>query len=56
MDQQEKDQIKISALAEAPSIALFNKLIQSQHETLVSELAKIEKLNDIILMRKVEEN
>lgn len=42
----------LATFQETASPALLNKLIQSQHQILVSELAKIEKLNDLIGKKK----
>lgn len=42
----------LTSFSEAATPALLNKLIQSQHQILVSELTKIEKLNDLIGKKK----
>lgn len=42
----------LHSLEEAQSVAMLNKLVQSQHQILVAELAKIEKLNEMIGKKK----
>jgi hypothetical protein len=34
----------------------MNKLMQTQHQILVAELAKVEKLNELICKKKLSEN
>jgi hypothetical protein len=41
-------------MEEAHSSAVFNKLIKTQHEILLSELAKIENLNGMIVVAKAK--
>lgn len=45
----------LTTLEETQSAALLNKLVQSQHQILVSELAKIDKLNELISKKKEAE-
>jgi hypothetical protein len=38
-----------SALAQAHSAALYNSLLKTQHEILLSELGKLEALNEMVV-------